>query len=234
MDVSVLKMRLMRDREATKKADDTRELVDGTISMVRNVASHLRPAALNFGIVSALEWLVDEFNRRNPIPCELRIVGGEPALPDAHATAVFRIVQASLTNVAGHADAARADMTLNSTAEKFELQMRDDGRGFDPQVVGRNYSYELLGMNGRARLIGGSLLIGSAPGAGTTVSIHVRSMADLEHDQDTHCRRSCDRPWRPQADHRNHKRYRRRGGSGATDRSDRQAAQLRQICCCST
>jgi PAS domain S-box-containing protein len=173
MDVSLLKMRIADDAEAKRKADDMRELVEGTISMVRNVASHLRPAALNFGIVSALEWLVDEFNRRNAIACELRIEGGEPALPDADATALFRIVQASLTNVARHADATRVEVTLISTAERLELHVCDDGRGFDQQTGHRDYSYGLLGMNERARLIGGSLSVDSAPGAGTTVSIHV-------------------------------------------------------------
>ncbi|MGF6873348.1 response regulator [Paraburkholderia sp. MM5477-R1] len=173
MDVSLLKMRIAHDAEATKKADDMRQLVEGTISMVRNVASHLRPAALNFGIVSALEWLVDEFNRRNAIACELRIEGGEPALSDAHATALFRIAQASLTNVARHAAATRVEVTLVSTAAQLLLQVRDDGCGFDQQVVSRNYSYGLLGMNERARLIGGSLSIDSSPGAGTMVSIHI-------------------------------------------------------------
>ncbi|MGF6416426.1 response regulator [Paraburkholderia sp. MM5482-R1] len=173
MDVSLLKMRIAHDAEATKKADDMRQLVEGTISMVRNVASHLRPAALNFGIVSALEWLVDEFNRRNAIACELRIEGGEPALSDAHATALFRIAQASLTNVARHAAATRVEVTLVSTASQLLLQVRDDGCGFDQQVVSRNYSYGLLGMNERARLIGGSLSIDSSPGAGTMVSIHI-------------------------------------------------------------
>jgi PAS domain S-box-containing protein len=173
MDVSLLKMRLAYDPEATRKADDMRELVEGTISMVRNVASHLRPAALNFGIVSALEWLVDEFNRRNAIPCELRIDGGEPALSDAHATAVFRIVQASLTNVARHADATRVDVSLLSTADKLELHVRDDGCGFDQRAAHRDYSYGLLGMYERARVIGGSLSIDSAQGAGTMVSIHI-------------------------------------------------------------
>ncbi|MBB5469299.1 PAS domain S-box-containing protein [Paraburkholderia sp. CI2] len=173
MDVSLLKMRIAHDAEATKKADDMRQLVEGTISMVRNVASHLRPAALNFGIVSALEWLVDEFNRRNAIACELRIEGGEPALSDAHATALFRIAQASLTNVARHAAATRVEVTLVSTAAQLLLHVRDDGCGFDQQVVSRDYSYGLLGMNERARLIGGSLSIDSSPGAGTMVSIHI-------------------------------------------------------------
>jgi signal transduction histidine kinase len=173
MDVSLLKMRLLNDAEAVKKADDMRELVEGTIWMVRNVASHLRPAALNFGIASALEWLVADFNRRNAIPCALRIEGSEPELPDAYATAAFRIVQASLTNVARHAKATRVDVALISTGTKLELQVRDDGRGFNQEAAHRKFSYGLLGMNERARLIGGSLTIDSAPGAGTTVSIHI-------------------------------------------------------------
>jgi PAS domain S-box-containing protein len=178
MDVSLLKMRLEYDPDAARKADEMRGLVEATIWMVRNVASHLRPAALNFGIVSALEWLVQDFNRRNGIAAELRIVGGEPMLSDTYATAVFRIVQASLTNVARHANATRVDVTLVSTTAKLELQVRDDGRGFDQQAAARGYSYGLLGMNERARLIGASLSIDSAPGAGTTVSIHIPLAGD--------------------------------------------------------
>jgi len=173
MDVSLLKMRLDGDSEAAKKTDDMRELVEKTIWMVRNVASHLRPAALNFGIVSALEWLVEDFSRRNGIPCQFRINGSEPVLPDAHATAVFRIVQASLTNVVRHAGATRADVTLTSSATALDLHVSDDGCGFDEEAARTGYSYGMLGMSERARLIGGSLLIDSAPGAGTSVSIHI-------------------------------------------------------------
>ncbi|HEY4297616.1 MAG TPA: response regulator, partial [Paraburkholderia sp.] len=180
MDVSLLKMRLTEDAEAMKKADDMRELVEGTIWMVRNVASHLRPAALNFGIVSALEWLVGDFNRRNTIECRLCLEGGEPTLTDAHATAVFRIVQASLTNVARHSRATRVDVTLHSTAATLELQVRDDGCGFDLDAARRGYSYGLLGMNERARLIGGAFSIDSEPGAGTTVSITIPRDAALQ------------------------------------------------------
>ncbi|WP_279607922.1 PAS domain-containing sensor histidine kinase [Paraburkholderia phenazinium] len=173
MDVSLLKMRLSGDPDVVKKTDDMRELVEKTIWMVRNVANHLRPAALNFGIVSALEWLVEDFGRRNSIPCQLRINGREPVLPDAHATAVFRIVQASLTNVARHAGATRADVTLTHTETALDLHVSDDGRGFDQEAVRKSHSYGVLGMSERARLIGGSLLIDSAPGMGTSVSIHI-------------------------------------------------------------
>ncbi|RDK00997.1 response regulator [Paraburkholderia lacunae] len=173
MDVSLLRMRLGNDPEAMKKADSMRELVEKTIWMVRNVASHLRPAALNFGIVSALEWLVEDFGRRSGVPCQFRINGSEPVLPDAFATAVFRIVQASLTNVARHAGATRADVTLTRSATALDLHVSDDGCGFDLEAARKSYSYGLLGMSERARAIGGSLLIDSAPGAGTAVSIHI-------------------------------------------------------------
>jgi PAS domain S-box-containing protein len=173
MDVSLLKMRLSGDPDAAKKTDDMRELVETTIWMVRNVASHLRPAALNFGIVSALEWLVEDFSRRNNIPCQFRINGSEPVLPDAHATAVFRIVQASLTNVARHARATRADVTLTRSATGLDLHVSDDGCGFDQDLGRKSDSYGVLGMRERARLIGASLLIDSSPGTGTSVSIHI-------------------------------------------------------------
>jgi PAS domain S-box-containing protein len=173
MDVSLLKMRLSGDLDAVKKADEMRELVEKTIWMVRNVANHLRPAALNFGIVSALEWLVGDFAQRNSIPCRLRINGAEPVLPDAHATVVYRIVQASLTNVARHAGASRADVTLTRSATSLDLYVSDDGRGFDQEAALKGYSYGVLGMRERARLIGGSLHIDSAPGTGTSVSIHI-------------------------------------------------------------
>jgi PAS domain S-box-containing protein len=173
MDVALLRMHLADDSDIAKKIDDMRELVEKTIWMIRNVASHLRPAALNFGIVSALEWLVEDFGRRNSFPCEIHVRGAEPVLPDAHATAVFRIVQASLTNVARHAGASMAKVILTVSETGLDLRVSDDGCGFDPEVAHRGYSYGLLGMAERARLIGASLQIDSAPGAGTVISIHV-------------------------------------------------------------
>jgi PAS domain S-box-containing protein len=173
MDVALLKMRVVPDAEATRKIDDIRELVEKTIWMVRNVASHLRPAALNFGIVSALEWLAEDFSRRNGMPCQLVVRGGEPSLADAHATAVFRIVQESLTNVSRHAGASRVAVTLVSSDVALDLRVSDDGQGFDLESAQGGYSYGLLGMSERARLIGGTLQIDSAPGAGTMVSINL-------------------------------------------------------------
>ncbi|MFM0055462.1 response regulator [Paraburkholderia phytofirmans] len=187
MDVSLLKMRLGKDPDAMRKADDMRELVEKTIWMVRNVANHLRPVALNFGVVSALEWLVEDFMRRHGIPCQLHINGGEPVLPEACATAVFRIVQASLTNVGRHAHATRADVTLTSTAAALELHVSDDGCGFDPGMARTGYSYGLLGMQERARLIGGAMTIDSAQSMGTAISIHIPLTGGAENDRRPDC-----------------------------------------------
>lgn len=173
MDVALLKMRVVADAEATRKINDIRELVEKTIWMVRNVASHLRPAALNFGIVSALEWLAEDFSRRNGMPCQLVVRGGEPSLADTDATAVFRIVQESLTNVSRHAGASRVAVTLVSTGQALDLRVSDDGQGFEPESAQSAFSYGLLGMSERARLIGGTLHVDSAPGAGTMVSINL-------------------------------------------------------------
>jgi PAS domain S-box-containing protein len=187
MDVSLLKMRLGKDPDAMRKAEDMRELVEKTIWMVRNVANHLRPVALNFGVVSALEWLVEDFMRRHGIPCQLHINGGEPVLPEACATAVFRIVQASLTNVGRHAHATRADVTLTSTAAALELHVSDDGCGFDPNMARTGYSYGLLGMQERARLIGGAMTIDSAQSMGTAISIHIPLAGGAENDRRPDC-----------------------------------------------
>jgi signal transduction histidine kinase len=172
MDVSLLKMRLTAP-DLLEKVADMRVLVDQTIWMVRNVANDLRPAALNFGLTSALEWLTDDFARRNGIPCQFRMNGSEPVLAEAHATAVFRIVQESLTNVTRHSRATCVHVTLNINERGFDLHINDNGGGFDPDTARNGYSYGLLSMSERARLIGAWLRIDSAPGAGTTVSVSV-------------------------------------------------------------
>ena len=173
MDVSLLKMQLSGLPELPTKVAEMRELVEKTILMVRNVANHLRPAALNFGLASALEWLAEDFGKRTGIPCQFLMNASEPMLSDAHATAVFRVVQESLTNVARHAKATRVHVSVTRSALGFELNVSDNGCGFDPAAARKRDSYGLLGMSERARLIGASLQIDSVLGAGTVVSISI-------------------------------------------------------------
>jgi PAS domain S-box-containing protein len=173
MDVALLRMHLADDSAALHKADGMRELVEKTIGIVRNVASHLRPAALNFGLASALEWLAHDFKRYAQIPCHFHLDGPEPNLPDASATAIFRIVQESLTNVARHAQASRVDVTLCHTEQGIELTIRDDGRGFDVAAARDAYSYGLMGMIERARLIDADLHFESTAEAGCVIRLYM-------------------------------------------------------------
>ncbi|SOE95284.1 PAS domain S-box-containing protein [Burkholderia sp. D7] len=173
MDVSLLRMQLANDSAASHKADGMRDLVERTIGIVRNVASHLRPAALNFGLASALEWLAQDFRRHARIPCHFHLEGPEPRLPDPCATAIFRIAQESLTNVARHANASRVDVTLCHTERGIELTIRDNGRGFDVAAARDGYSYGLLGMTERARLIDAQLHFESTADSGSVIHLHV-------------------------------------------------------------
>lgn len=173
MDISLLRMQFGADPDVGRRTNDMRELVEKTIGVVRQVAANLRPAALNLGIGPALEWLVEDFGQRTGIAYELNLSGGEIALDDTRATAVFRIVQESLTNVMRHAAASSVAVSLKRDGETLRLEVHDDGRGFDYEAVRHGPSFGLLGIRERVRGLGGSLSVESHPGRGTTVTIHI-------------------------------------------------------------
>ncbi|WP_240702098.1 sensor histidine kinase [Trinickia terrae] len=147
-------------------------LTDETMQVVRDVVASLRPAVLDAGIAAALEWLAVEFSRNGRIPCRLRMPEESLPLSDERATAVFRIVQEALTNVARHADAREVWITLTCTGGDCFLEVRDDGRGFDPVAI-RRKSFGLAGMKERVLMLGGEIAIVSAPNLGTSINVRV-------------------------------------------------------------
>ncbi|HUW36333.1 MAG TPA: PAS domain-containing protein [Rhodocyclaceae bacterium] len=171
MDISLLRLRFGGDPALQRKAEDMRLLVDRTLDVVRHVASNLRPAALDHGIVPAIEWLAEDFSHRWEMSCEVAVQGKDIALDDTQATAVFRVVQESLTNVARHAQASGVVITLSGDDSGLQLRVQDNGLGFDPAVVRRAHGFGLLGMRERVLALGGSLKIDSASGKGTGVVI---------------------------------------------------------------
>lgn len=173
MDISMLRMQYGADAEIGKRTADMRELVEKTIGVVRQVASHLRPAALDLGIVPALEWLLEDFSQRTGIAYELNISGGEVVLDDVKATAVFRIVQESLTNVMRHASASCVGISLKCQKNALFLEIQDDGRGFDLETAGNGASFGLLGIRERVLMQEGSLQIDTGPGRGTILAISI-------------------------------------------------------------
>ena len=152
--------------EKTRKLVD---LVDATIKVVRNVVASLRPAALDMGIVSALEWLVDEFVERHGIACTLD-VDEDFTLDEKRAVEVFRIVQESLTNVARHAQASEVRISIERNETFFLLEVRDNGAGFEPGKR-KQKSFGLVGIRERVLVLNGKLEICSAPELGTAIKL---------------------------------------------------------------
>ena len=149
-------------------------LLDGTVAAARRISSDLRPLMLDdLGLVAACEWLAHNFQQRTGTPCELVLGRGELDLRDPYATAVFRVMQESLTNVAKHAEASQVEATLERSGETVTLTVRDNGRGFDTSAPRKQGSYGMVGLRERAYLLGGDIHIESAPGQGTLVEMRI-------------------------------------------------------------
>jgi signal transduction histidine kinase len=125
------------------------------------------------GLVPAAEWLVQEFTQRTGIPCELRVDSPKLELKDPHATAVFRILQESPTNVARHAKAQRVEVALGRSDGTVTLNVRDNGRGFNLDDPRRPNAFGLMGLRERVSLLGGDVRIESQPGWGTALHVQI-------------------------------------------------------------
>ncbi|MBS0352869.1 MAG: PAS domain S-box protein [Proteobacteria bacterium] len=177
MDISLLRIGFGHNPELFRMAERMRELAEGTIDVVRQIASNLRPAALDLGLVPAIEWLLDDLQRRSEICCRLYVGDDELTMDEARATVVFRLVQESLTNIARHARARHVEVSLKRENERLRLNVSDDGCGFDPQAADKLRSFGLLGMRERVLALEGTLVLDSSPGRGTTVSIELPLVA---------------------------------------------------------
>lgn len=148
------------------------ELTDKTIQVVRDVACTLRPSVIDAGIVSALEWQLANFSRHTGIDSHISIEECDMHLSDMRATALFRIVQESLTNVARHATADRVSVVLRRQSDDYVVEVHDDGCGFDSTSQPWT-SLGMIGMRERALMLGGELIVNSTPGQGTVIRIRI-------------------------------------------------------------
>ncbi|MDB5992550.1 MAG: sensory box histidine kinase, partial [Herbaspirillum sp.] len=148
------------------KTDGMIDLVDAAVKVVRNVVTTLRPAALDLGIVSALEWLVDEFTVHTGLRCKLRIGVDDIRLSEKGAIAIFRTAQESLNNAARHANAGKVEVAFRQTATDYIIEVTDDGKGFDPAEK-KAKSFGLIGIHERILMLGGKVDITTAPHKGT-------------------------------------------------------------------
>lgn len=159
----------------TAKLTDMVAMLDHTVTATRRIAADLRPMLLDdLGLLPAIEWLVGSFTQRCGVACSLNIDEGlEFELQEPYATAVFRIVQESLANVAKHAHASQVTVTLGKAPDAVMLAVRDDGCGFFTTAPRKSQSMGLMGLRERAQLLGGDVSMKSALGQGTCIEVHI-------------------------------------------------------------
>jgi signal transduction histidine kinase len=179
MALAMLAARLPEDLSLQERADYLDSLVDRTIESVHRISLDLRPSTLDLGIVAALEWQAREFEKQLGIACIFRAAdkGIEGELDPDHASALFRIFQEALTNIAKHAGATRVTVTLRRQRQHLTLSICDNGRGITPADRLKPHSFGLRGMGERARALGGTLTLSAAPGGGTMVAVKIRLSA---------------------------------------------------------
>lgn len=174
MEVAWIGGRLLPQQQVlVDKVRSVKGQIDQTIASVRRIASELRPLVLDdLGFAAAAGWYVDQFSARTGLPVDLVLPGEDPARGDAVATALFRILQESLTNVARHAQARRVEVRVARSGALWTLRVGDDGVGF-VEGSGKPGHMGLVGMRERAQILGGSLSVTTAPGAGTVIEASI-------------------------------------------------------------
>jgi len=161
------------ESELAESTSRLRELVVTTLQDVRRLAVELRPKALDdFGLVPALERLVETFREQTGIEVDLEPRLGEERLPSDVETTLYRITQEALTNVVKHAHAKRVSIVLTRRDGSISAVIEDDGQGFQERQ-GSGNGLGLLGMQERVALVDGRLSVESSPGSGTTLSVEV-------------------------------------------------------------
>lgn len=174
MDVAMLGIRHgAGNPELAEQARGMKETIDTTIGVVRQVAAALRPGALDMGLASATEWLLANFHDRTGVRCTLESPAEDLPLDDDRTTAVFRILQESLTNIARHAEATRVRVRLTQEEGVLCVQVEDDGQGFDTLAVREKKTFGLMGIRERAIAFGGESRLDSQPGRGTTLTVRI-------------------------------------------------------------
>jgi PAS domain S-box-containing protein len=175
MDLALIRRKATkRQTRLLAKVDSATELVDGMIVTLRRIASDLRPRTLDdLGLPAALEWQAQEFEGRTGIRCRITVPQDPLALDAERSTAIFRIFQESLTNIARHAHATRVEARLERVASDLLFQVRDNGKGFDAEEIKTRKSLGLVGMQERALLLNGELKVDGVRGAGTTLTMRI-------------------------------------------------------------
>jgi signal transduction histidine kinase len=162
-------------------AQQIQEIVNfatSALGELRQLIADLRPSQLDdLGLVAALRWYVQEYERRQPVATTFVVNGESFRLPTEYATVIFRIVQEALVNIAKHAQATAVTVTVTYYPARICVTVMDNGRGFDPATTmgqnGARLGWGLVGIRERALLLGGHCDIQSAVGAGCQIAVEI-------------------------------------------------------------
>jgi signal transduction histidine kinase len=155
----------------------TQKLVEKSVDVVHQFAYDLRPALLDYlGLIPALHSFMKRFTKETGIRVSLTAFAGANKLDSARSTALYRVAQEALTNVARHAHASQVEATIQRLPRAVCMSIKDNGKSFDVKrsfLVGKGRGMGLLGMRERVEMVGGKFMVESAPGKGTTIQARI-------------------------------------------------------------
>lgn len=171
MDVAMLHARTGHAHpKLNKRASLVLSNIDATIKSVKSIMNDLRPVTLELGLYPAVEWQLKQFQRMSGVSYKLS-AESKFRLDEIQTSAIFRILQESLSNVARHAAATEVEVELNQDERSFFMSIKDNGKGLLPGDRKKTNSFGLMGIRERIDGLGGKLTISGSPGNGTTLSI---------------------------------------------------------------
>lgn len=187
MALAWIRKRLAPDSDALlEKVEDIDSLLDSVIDSARRLSRRLHPLVLDHGLIAAVEWQARDFTARTGIEIDVACPHDEMQLAPDVSTALFRIFQETLTNIARHAESTKGSAELVSDGDVVTLIVQDNGRGLDSNATSKQGSFGLRGMRERVDSLGGEFEIHSRPGEGTRIEVNIpllasnTSIADVE------------------------------------------------------
>lgn len=175
MDLSWLDKKMPAEHSPLfKKTKEMSALIDSTIQTVQRISAELRPGLLDdIGLLAAVEWQAEEFQKRTDISCDLSVSSQDITVDQDRSTAVFRIFQETLTNITRHAHASQVKVSLVKKDNTLELKVKDNGRGIIEEKISDPKSLGLMGIQERVHSLDGKIHIRGIPNKGTTVTVSI-------------------------------------------------------------
>lgn len=175
MDVAwLMKKSDLEDIPVKTKFDDTLSLIDDTVKSIRRITSELRPSIIDdLGLNAAIEWHIAEFCDRLDTHIRYENNFNDKDMNPDISIGLFRILQESLTNIAKHAQATHATVTIGQQDNMVQLSVEDDGVGFDSSVKQTDMTFGLIGIRERTSMLKGHCDIFSKPGQGTVIQVNI-------------------------------------------------------------